>query len=81
MLRYWPVLLGMGMWTLTAVILFIAGLLLLKTWPISGFLAIVGALALTIKAVKTPDDMEWFGGVCLLLGAIYSTYLWIAKLW
>lgn len=68
------------MLTFAAVILLIAGLLLMKTWPIAGFLIFVGALALGGKAVRTPDDMEYFGGLCLMLGAIYSVYLFAAKL-
>lgn len=68
------------MLTFAAVVLLIAGLLLMKTWPITGFLVLVGAIALAGKAVRTPDDMEWFGGLCLMLGAIYSVYLFAVKL-
>lgn len=68
------------MLTFAAVVLLIAGLLLMKTWPVTGFLILVGALALGGKAVRTPDDMEWFGGLCLMLGAIYSAYLFAVKL-
>lgn len=52
----------------------------MKTWPISGFLVTVAAIALAIKAVRTPDDAEWFGGLCLMLAGVYSIYLFAVKL-
>ena len=72
--------LGADVLTFAAVVLLIAGLLLMKTWPITGFMVLVGAIALAGKAVRTPNDMEWFAGLCLMLGAIYSVYLFAAKL-
>lgn len=68
------------MLTFAAMLLFIGGLLLMKTWPITGFLVMACGIALGGKAVRTPDDMEYFGGLCLMLGAIYSVYLFAAKL-
>lgn len=71
---------GADVLTFAAMLLFIGGLLLMKTWPITGFLVMVAGIALGGKAVRTPDDMEWFGGLCLMLGAIYSVYLFAVKL-
>lgn len=71
---------GADVLTFAAMLLFIGGLLLMKTWPITGFLVMVCGIALGGKAVRTPDDMEWFAGLCLLCGAIYSTYLFAVKL-
>lgn len=68
------------MFTSAAVILLIAGIILMKTWPVSGFLVVVAAIALAMKAVKTPDDIEWFGGLCLMLAGAYSIYLFAVKL-
>lgn len=67
--------------TLSAIVLFIAGILVMKSWPITGFLILVAGIALGGKAVQTPDDMEWFGGLCLLCGLIGSAVLVISKIW
>lgn len=69
------------MFTFAAIVLFIAGILLMKSWPILGFLVLVAGIALGGKAVQTPDDMEWFGGLGLLCGLIGSAVLVISKIW
>lgn len=66
--------------TLVAVILLIAGLLTMKVLPVLGFLMLVAGIALGGKAVNTPDDVEWFGGACLMLGGVYTIYLFALKL-
>jgi hypothetical protein len=72
--------LGVAVLTFAAVVLLIAGLLLMKTWPIAGFLVLVAAMLAGGKAVKRPGDIEWFMGCCLALSCVYSVYLYAVKL-
>ena len=70
----------MNVLTFLAVVLLIAGLLLMKQAPIAGFLVLVLAILLSGKAVRRPGDIEWFMGCCLALSGVYTVYLFAVKL-
>ncbi len=68
------------MLTLAALVLFIYAFVIMKTSPIYGFLVICLSVYLGGKAVRRPDDIAWFTGICLGICGIYTIYLFASKI-
>ena len=64
-----------------AVLLLIAGVVLVPFTITGGALAFVAAFVTAGAAYQAKHDLETFMGLCLICGAVTGLAAWIGKLW
>jgi hypothetical protein len=64
-----------------AVLLLIAGVVLVPYTIAGGALAFVAAFVTAGAAYQAKHDLETFMGLCLICGAVMGASAWIGKLW